>query len=42
MPIILILIAVTDQLETEGVKSFSEAFDALLAAVESRRLAALT
>lgn len=36
------LTAVTDQLEAEGVRSFSEAFDALLAAVESRRLAALT
>lgn len=33
--------AVTDQLELEGVKAFSEAFDALLAAVEKRRVEAL-
>jgi transaldolase/glucose-6-phosphate isomerase len=32
---------VTDQLETEGVKSFSDAFTVLLKAVDERRVAAV-
>lgn len=35
------MVAVTDQLEEEGVKSFADAFTELLAAVEARRVQAL-